>query len=96
MPDPTLMDATLFLKMLEEKINDKREEATELLLRGETIKAAASAGQVKACQDLQRTIRFRMEALERMRIEAERKLRASLERKELRRLEKEASKGKAA
>lgn len=89
------MDSSEFLNMLATRKDRMRSDATKLLLNGDTYRAAA-AGAVQCCQDLEREVKFRLEAVERMKREAEERLRQRIERKKQRDAEKAEVKGRAA
>lgn len=90
------MDSSDFLKMLETREESARRDATRLLLKGETYRAAAAAGAELCCKDLIREVKFRMEAIERMKLEAAEAVRKTMECKTARQALKTEAKGRAA
>ncbi len=90
------MDATEFLKMLENREDKLRRDASRLLMSGETYRAAAAAGGEQACKELSREITFRLEAVERETIRVGEQLRKRIERKQARQAVRAAAKVRAA
>lgn len=90
------MDSSEFLNMLETRKDRMRNDATRLLLNGDTYRAAAAAGAVQCCQELEREVKFRLEAVERMKVMAEESLRKRIANKQARQALKDEAKGRAA
>lgn len=90
------MDSNDFLTMLDMRKDRMQSDVIRLLLKGDVRRALTAAGAVQCCQELQRELKFRLDAVERMKLEVEDRLRQRIERKQQRQSLKDAAKGRAA